>query len=57
MSAPVTTGSVPSDVPVEELAAYAESLRRDVLALENRLIAEIAAREALAARVQTLEDA
>lgn len=56
MSEPVTTGPVPSAVETPELAAYVESLRTDILALERRLLDEIALRERLERRIETLEE-
>lgn len=55
MGNPVTTGPIP-EAEVKELSVYMESLRRDILALESRLVSEIAEREALDARVQVLEE-
>lgn len=56
MSTPVATEPIPSDVPAEELARYAEQLRQDVLSLERRVVAEIAARTALEQRLADLEE-
>lgn len=56
MSEPVSTGPVPSQVETPELASYVETLRQDALALERRLLDEIALRERLERRVAQLEE-